>query len=85
MTCMPKENGKARKISFVFMVLAVLLWMTSAMEFAFRAVVQVVAIGLMVIGLQILIRFGLSKFRYVLEDDDSGDTDLLIFKSQGSR
>ena len=85
MTCMPKENGKARKISFVVMVLAVLLWMTSALEFAFRAVVQVVAIGLMVIGLQILIRFGLSKFRYVLEDDDSGDTDLLIFKAQGSR
>ena len=85
MTCIPKENGKARKISFVFMVFAVLLWMTSALEFSFRAVVQIAAIALMVVGLQILIRFGLSKFRYVLEDDDSGDTDFLIFKAQGSR
>ena len=85
MTCIPKENKKARKISFVFMVFAVLLWMTSALDFAFSAVVQIIAIALMVVGLQILIRFGLSKFRYVLEDDDSGDTDLLVFKTQGNR
>ena len=85
MTYIPKENGKARKISFIIMVFAVLLWMTSAFEFAFRAVVQIAAIGLMVVGLQILIRYGLSKFRYVLEDGDDGTTDLMIFKSQGSR
>ena len=67
------------------MIFAVLLWMTSSIGFSFSAVVQIAAIALMVVGLQILIRFGLSKFRYVLEDGDDGTTDLMIFKSQGSR
>lgn len=85
MTYCPTDDGKARKRSFIIMVFAVLLWMTSAFEFRFRAVVQLLAIALIVVGLQILTRYGLSQFRYVLEDGDDGDCDFMIFKKQGSR
>lgn len=85
MTYCPSDNGKARKISFIFMVVAILLWMTTSIEYRFRALVQIVSIVLIVIGLQLLTRYGLSMFRYVLERDDNGGTDFMIFKKQGSR
>lgn len=85
MVYLPKENGKSRKISFIFMVAAVLLWMLSGLQFKFYAIFQIIAIAFMVVGLQILIRFVMSDFRYVVEFDDDGEGDLLIFKSQGNR
>lgn len=85
MVYLPKENGKARKVSFAVIVFAVLLWMISALEFKFHAVVQVISVGFMVVGLQILIRYVLSAFRYVVEYSDDGSAVLLIFKGQGSR
>lgn len=85
MTYIPKENKKSRRISFAFMLMGVLLWMISSLDFRLRIIVQLAAVGMMVAGLQIMLRYVLSEYRYVLEDDDYGDTDLLIFKSQGSR
>lgn len=85
MTCIPKENKKSRRIAFACMMLGILLWMISSLDFRLKVLVQLAAVGVMVVGLQFLLRYVLSEYRYVLEDDDYGDTDLLIFKAQGSR
>ncbi|MBQ8508842.1 MAG: hypothetical protein IJ493_02935 [Clostridia bacterium] len=85
MTYRPKQNGAAKKVAFLLLLIGILIMMISSLDIPLRAVLQIIAILCVVVGLQYLTRYVLSDFRYVLEDNDDGSADLLIFKAQGQR
>lgn len=85
MTCIPKQNKNAKRSSFALLIGALIVWMISSLEIPGRSIIQLAAVVLAVVGLQLLVRYVLSEYRYVLEDDDDGSADFIIYKKQGSR
>ncbi len=46
---------------------------------------QLISASVIVAGIQLLVRFVLSDYKYCLEDLDDGSSDLIIYKAQGSK
>ena len=90
MTYKPTPSKKQRVLSALFVVFSVVVWTLGSLsyngqELPYRGLIQLAAIMMMVCGLQVMVRYALSEFRYILEDKENGDTDLLIYKRQGER
>lgn len=86
MTYKPSQTTTARSRAFVFMAAGVFLWLLSSLKLpVVSALLQLAALAMAVVGLQYLIRFSLSEYRYVIDDLDDGSSELLIFRKQGSR
>ncbi len=90
MTYKPTPSKKQRVLSALFVVFSVVVWTLGSLsyngqELPYRGLIQLAAIMMMVCGLQVMVRYALSEFRYILEDKDDGNSDLLIYKRQGER
>ncbi|MCI8388302.1 MAG: hypothetical protein HFE63_07565 [Clostridiales bacterium] len=85
MTYKPQQNNRSKNTAFVLLIGAVVVWAISSFVSVGGAFIQLAAIVIAVVGIQIFVRYSLSEFRYILEDDDDGDTSLLIYKRQGAR
>ncbi len=51
----------------------------------YSAIFQIVAVILVGVGIQLLVRYVLSEFIYFIEDLENGSSELVIIKKQGSR
>lgn len=85
MSYSPKHNNKAKIFSFVFLLGAIVVWMIGAYIGRFYWVVQLAAILMMVVGTQLLGRFVLIDYKYVVQDNNYNGYDFLIYKIQGKK
>lgn len=90
MTYKPTASKKQRILSALFVVFSVAIWTLASLnyngyELPFKGLIQIAAITMMVCGIQLMVRYSLSEFRYILEDLDDGNTDFLVYKRQGER
>ena len=67
MSYSPKHNNKAKILSFIFLLGAIVVWMIGAYigRFYSVTVVQLAAILMMVVGTQLLGRFVLIDYKYL--------------------
>ena len=84
MTYIPQMQGRAKHLSLLFTLTGFVLAMISEI-FPYKSIFQLVALGLIVVGVQLLVRYVLTDFRYIIDDRDDGTADLIIFKRQGKR
>ncbi len=84
MTYTPKKTPTARRLAFLFILTGFVLMALSSF-LPYKAVFQLIAIALLVAGLQVLVRYVLSDYRYIIDDRDNGTSDLLVFKKQGKK
>ncbi len=84
MTYIPKKENKARRVSFWCIISGIIVMGFSSLV-PYRALLQLAAMVLVIIGIQLLVRFVLSDYRYIINDCDNGTAELLIYKKQGSR
>jgi hypothetical protein len=77
-------QGRAKHLSLLFTITGFVLAMISEI-FPYKSIFQLVALGLIVVGVQLLVRYVLTDFRYIIDDKDDGTADLIIFKRQGKR
>ncbi len=82
MSFIPKKNGKASYLSMLFIVTGIVLFAFSGM-FPYTWLFQLAAVALSVAGIQVLVRFVLSDFKYVIDDLDDGSSDFIVYKTQG--
>ena len=84
MTYIPQMQGRAKHLSLLFTLTGFVLAMISEI-FPYKSIFQLIALGLIVVGVQLLVRYVLTDFRYILDDKDDGTSDLIIYKRQGKR
>ena len=84
MTYIPKPQKKAQNLSLLFILTGFVLAMISEI-FPYKFIFQLVAVALIGAGIQLLTRFVLTDFRYIIDDKDDGTADLIIYKRQGRR
>ncbi len=82
MSFIPKKNGKAAYLSLMFIITGVVLFAISGM-LTYAWLFQLTAVALSVAGIQFLVRFVLSDFKYVIDDLDDGSSDFIVYKTQG--
>lgn len=82
MTYIPKKENKTRRLSFWCIISGILVMGLSSL-IPYRAILQLAAIVLVIIGIQLLVRFVLSDYRYIINDCDDGTAELLVYKKQG--
>ena len=80
----PMKNQKGKIISLVLLIFGATVFGLSVLV-EYSAVFQMIALGLIVGGIQILIRFVLCEHIYIIEDRDDGTSDFIVIKKQGSR
>ncbi len=80
----PQKEKKAQRLSFIS-VLSGLLLMGVSSFLEYKVIFQFVSAALVVTGIQLLVRFVLSDFRYIIDDRDDGSAELIIYKKQGRR
>lgn len=85
MNFIPKQDGRAKKISFLMLIGAIVIWMIGAYIGAFYWAVQLLAILLMVVGTQLLGRFVLLQYEYIVHDNENRSPDFIIYKVQGKK
>ncbi len=79
------KNNKALHISTVFLALGVISFIIST-QFPFVPYLfQLAAIILLTFGIQILQRYHLSDFKYVIDDKDDGHSFFNVIKIQGKK
>ena len=84
MICVPKKEKKAQRLSFITILGGILLMGVSSV-LGYKVVFQLIAAALVVTGIQLLVRFVLSDFRYIIDDRDDGSAELIVYKKQGRR
>lgn len=84
MTYIPKKTPTARRLSFLFLITGFFLMAMSSFLLS-PAIFQLIAVLLLVAGLQILVRYMLSDYRYIIDDRDDGASDLIVCKRQGKK
>lgn len=82
MSFIPKKNGKAAYLSLLFIITGIVLFALSGI-LSYAWLFQLAAVALFVAGIQILVRFVLSDFKYVIDDLDDGSSDFIVYKTQG--
>lgn len=82
MSFIPKKNGKASKLSLLFMTAGIALFAFSSLFFH-SLLFQLAAVVLSTAGIQFLVRFVLSDFKYVIDDLNDGNSDFIVYKTQG--
>ncbi len=84
MVCIPKKEKKAQWLSFSCILSGILLMgISSVIEY--RVIFQLIAVILVVAGIQLLVRFVLSDYRYIIDDRDDGTAELFVYQKQGKR
>jgi len=84
MTYIPKKDKKASNLSLALILAGIVIAAVSQF-FPYRSLIQLAAIVPIVIGIQLLVRFSLSDLRYIIDDREDGNSDLIIYKKQGKR
>lgn len=84
MVCIPKKEKKAQWLSFSCILSGILLMGISSL-LDYRVVFQLIAVILVVAGIQLLVRFVLSDYRYIIDDREDGTAELIIYRKQGKR
>ena len=82
MKYIPKKTKKASTLSFFFFLSGFLFFAAGAFT-KFRWIGQGVGVILLVCGIQFLVRFVLSEYRYILEYTDDGGCELIVCKRTG--
>ncbi len=82
MSFIPKKNGKASKLAILFIATGIALFIFSGI-LPYIWFFQLAAVALTVAGIQFLVRFVLSDFKYVIDDLDDGTSDFIVYKIQG--
>lgn len=80
-----EQDGRAKKISLLLLVGAIVVWMIGAYIGAFYWVVQLLAILMMVVATQLLGRFVLLQYEYIVQDDEDLPPDFVIYRVQGKK
>ncbi len=84
MVCIPQKEKKAQRLSFLFILSGILLMGISTV-LLYRVVFQLISAILVVTGIQLLVRFVLSDYRYIIDDRDDGTAELFVYRKQGKR
>ena len=84
MIYLPKKEKKAQRLSFVCILSGILLMGVSTL-LEYKVIFQFISAALVVTGIQLLVRFVLSDYRYIIDDRDDGSAELFIYKKQGRR
>lgn len=78
----PKQTPKARRLALLFLLTGLVLMMLAGV-LPYGSVIQIVGLALIVVGIQLTVRWVLPEFRYLLNDRDDGASELIIFKKTG--
>lgn len=78
----PQKNKKAHRLSLLFVITGFVLMALSSI-LPYRALFQLISVVLIIAGVQLLVRFVLSDYRYIIDDRDNGTSDLIVCKKQG--
>ena len=84
MVCIPKKEKKTERLSFSC-ILSGILSMGISSIFDYRVIFQIISVALIVAGIQLLVRFVLSDYRYLIDDRDDGTAELFVYRKQGKR
>lgn len=82
MTYIPKPDGTAKKLAFLFILTGFVLMLFSSV-LPYAAVFQAISFALIIAGVFLLQRYVLCEFRYIVDDRDDGSADLLVYRKQG--
>ena len=80
----PKKSKKSQYLSVLFIVSGFAAMALSAI-LPSPGVVQSVSMVLIIAGIQMLVRFSLTDYRYIIDDKDDGSADLIVCKRQGKK
>lgn len=84
MRYMPIKNKKANYLTFALLIGGLILFYLSSFikpPFLF----QIIAIAMFTLSIQIMQRYVLSDFVYIIDDKDSGEAILNVVRAQGNR
>lgn len=84
MIYMPKKSKKSQYLSILFIASGFAAMGLSAIIKS-SGTVQIMAMVLIVTGIQLLVRFSLTDYRYIIDDKDDGSSDLIVCKRQGKK
>ncbi len=80
----PKKSRKSQYLSILFIVSGFAAMALSAILKS-PGTVQIMSMVLIVTGVQMLVRFSLTDFRYIIDDKDDGSSDLIVCRRQGKK
>ncbi len=84
MIYIPNRNNKALNIACVLLIIGVIVFGLS--NFAhYPAVFQLLSLVAIVAGTQLLVRFVLCEYRYIIDDREDGNSSLVVIRKQGAR
>ncbi len=78
----PTKDKKAKRLSLLFILTGIVLTALSSI-LPYRGIFQLIAVALVIIGVQLLVRYVLTDFLYRIEDREDGTSDFVVFKKQG--
>lgn len=84
MTFIPKKNKKAQNISLVLILMGIAVFALSGYV-SYAAFFQIIAIGVIVAGVQLLVRYALTDYAYIIDDREDGGADFVVIRKQGKR
>lgn len=84
MNFIPTKNKKASNLSFGFIITGIILAAVSGF-LVYSWLFQLIGVLISVAGIQILVRFVLTDFKYCIDDLDDGNSDFIVFKKEGRR
>lgn len=84
MTYIPKKNNKALNIACALIIIGIIVFAMSN-YIIYPALFQLISLGAIVAGVFLLTRYVLPEYRYIIDDREDGNSDLIVIKKQGSR
>ena len=85
MVFIPKKNNKALNIATLLLASGVISFLISTQITIVPFVFQLAAIILLTFGIQVLQRYHLSDFKYIIDDRDDGSSYFDVIKIQGKK
>ncbi len=80
-----ERNNKTKYFSLLLLICGLVLFMLSSNLGITPFIVQIVSIALIVLAIQVLQRYVLSEFVYVIDDSEVGESILSIVRIQGKK
>ncbi len=84
MTIKPAKNNFARRCSFIMLLSGIMLFALSSFLSTGKAAVQICSLAIVVAGIEILVRYWLSDFRYILDIGDE-TADFIVMRSKNKQ
>ncbi len=79
-----EKNNKAKSISAALITLSLAVFVLSSLA-RYPALFQLISLFLAVVGIQMLVRYVLCEYVYIIDDKENGISDLVVIKRQGRR